>query len=303
MSDRAVLWRKRHRGPKVIRGRLWPKLAGVVALSAVLICGIVSSVHGQDQLNLGLSRGRGYRIDHLQFIAELCPMSGRPLEQVVIFNPSPHKYTPVASSHLLYEGNWDLQKGRIDGPLRTGERGGRLGLQCNIGPIGTEISVIKIGWDAIWEVGPTDAISHFPSWSRAAIGQLGMDLDNVSRNFDVKGFDENKSPLRLYEGISGYFCGFFGGIRDLFARPKKKTGSDCQDEREGGNNDSAKCGKKFVAGFDVAGKSFPIVVLFLIAGPAIGLVLCAFVSWWLGCGILFGWLGLVLFLLTLGVWF
>lgn len=94
-----------------------------------------------------------------------------------------------------------------------------------------------------------------------------------------------------------------GAFYKIFGRNVERDGCDNETDRKGRNNDGAKGSKEFIAGFYVTDKSFPVVVFFLILGPALGLLLGAFVSGWLGGGVLFGWFGLVLFLMTLGIWF
>ena len=105
-----------------------------------------------------------------------------------------------------------------------------------------------------------------------------------------------------FDGLRCGLCGFFCGLGNLLAGPKQERGSERQKNGETGDYNRANGDKKFVTSFNVADKTFPVVALFLILGPALGLMLAVFVSGWLGGGVLFGWLGLVLVLITLGVW-
>ncbi len=99
------------------------------------------------------------------------------------------------------------------------------------------------------------------------------------------------------------FGGLFGGIYKISCSKKQKASCNSQNDSEGGNYESPERGEELVSRFNVADKSFPIVALFLIFGPALGLLLSIFVWWWLSVGVLVGWFGLVLFLMTLAIWF
>jgi hypothetical protein len=75
----------------------------------------------------------------------------------------------------------------------------------------------------------------------------------------------------------------------LLARPPQQQSGDKECKREGGDTYSANSYYSLIIACRPREKIFPIIITFLIIGPAIGLLLAVFIHFWLGAAIVGIW--------------
>lgn len=217
--------------------------------------------------------------------------TSRVTEGISIIDSSPNEDRPVliADSHQIAK-----------------ERGIGVNLYVGRWPHNGSIDALRKRFYFVWEWNVIEIIDaatqpsrKVKSWSLAEVfyGNVGDEAPAVWRNTYEAALNKHICP-QLFLGI------LIGALYKGLGGKVEKYGCKSETDGESSNYECAKGGKEFVSRFDVADKSFPIIVLLVIAGPALGLILGVGVSLWLGGAILLGWLGfelLVVFLMTLGV--